>query len=554
MTCEDGKNIILSMKNADKNFVDGKAFEGSVEDVEKNEGGASVEADEGQIHDALKEALDVAQSVGDRRRNKSDFAGFGLSNFDDSVSLYEYIDEAEKKSKTLFDSPSFGAQRPVEDLDGLNIAAEFGRPDEGSDDADDDFSDISLIPPPPSEDTKDLKLNSRSPGPVRMESWETPPPSEVAVESESIDSPVPPFDGLVIRGKRIREGKLENERLWEVLLAAYDAKFRGVCILDADGETRSFLIGDGDVLESATTKPQSDLLSLLVREKYLTEENMKVVRREMASAEGLKFRDVLLKRGMLRLPEVNRLERYHHEALLVQAIGWSHGTWRIEPISTIREMPDAPIETPLPAMILRGLMDSPETTIAHRGFARDAVPVPVSVADAPFPLSDMALDAMQLELMRAWDGTGSMQECCEMISGPEERKYRFAAAMQLLGFLTVQKVKHETVKAPVGTNYTPSPSHSLAEALARKLEKVENGTYFDILEIAPDAGDAEIAAAWQRLIEWLDIRRFWDAGISDVAAEVALVRKIVDEAYEVLKEPARRGRYRKAALDWRDKT
>lgn len=280
---------------------------------------------------------------------------------------------------------------------------------------------------------------------------------------------------------------------------------------------------------------------------------MKAVRREMSTTEGVKYRDVLLKKGMVRLPEINRCERYHHESLAVEAMGWSRGSWRIEPISTIREMPDAPIETPLPAMILRGLMDSPDTIQLQQGFSGGVIPNPVT--PFPFSLAEMSLDAMQEELMRTWDGTVSLRESCELVAGPDERKFRFAAAMQLLGFVNVQKVKHEAapVSVDIKTPSKPPLTETLKETLARKIKVIENGNYFEILEVESDAGDVAIEAARRRLTALFDVQKYWEAGNADCATDVALVREIVEEAYDVLKEPVRRGRYRKAALDGRDK-
>ena len=79
-----------------------------------------------------------------------------------------------------------------------------------------------------------------------------------------------------------------------------------------------------------------------------------------------------------------------------------------------------------------------------------------------------------------------------------------------------------------------------------RLQVVEDGDYFAVLGVARDATGYEVRRAF------LDLRRSFDASrvlvpeTAGLAADVRKIASVLDEAYEILKDPARRERYRRA--------
>ncbi len=86
--------------------------------------------------EAVKAALDMAQSVGAERGSNESSLLFGLGEYGDSVSISQYIEEAEDRAQSLFAQANSNDEGPLEDLDVLDVAAEFGRPDESTDEPD----------------------------------------------------------------------------------------------------------------------------------------------------------------------------------------------------------------------------------------------------------------------------------------------------------------------------------------------------------------------------------------------------------------------------------
>jgi hypothetical protein len=87
-------------------------------------------APEPAADEAVKKALNVAESVGKQQGDVSGSLGLGFDSIGDSVSLNQIIDQAEQRSRALFERASSAVHDPLEELDVLDIAAQFGRPSE----------------------------------------------------------------------------------------------------------------------------------------------------------------------------------------------------------------------------------------------------------------------------------------------------------------------------------------------------------------------------------------------------------------------------------------
>jgi len=87
------------------------------------------------------------------------------------------------------------------------------------------------------------------------------------------------------------------------------------------------------------------------------------------------------------------------------------------------------------------------------------------------------------------------------------------------------------------------PATALPDAIARKLRDVRHGSYFDVLEVAPEATRYDLDAAYDRQTARflppevpLDVAR-------DFAAPLAEVREGLEDAFAVLADPALRTAY-----------
>jgi DnaJ-class molecular chaperone len=87
-------------------------------------------------------------------------------------------------------------------------------------------------------------------------------------------------------------------------------------------------------------------------------------------------------------------------------------------------------------------------------------------------------------------------------------------------------------------------SDDMRKMVLMKLETVRDGSYYDLLEVDVSSSVEELTAAWERIVEQYEPSRLLAAGIGDLEKEIILIRKVVDEAYEVLAHPSIAEMYR----------
>jgi curved DNA-binding protein CbpA len=75
---------------------------------------------------------------------------------------------------------------------------------------------------------------------------------------------------------------------------------------------------------------------------------------------------------------------------------------------------------------------------------------------------------------------------------------------------------------------------------------VEDGDYFALLGVARGATGYEVKRAYLELRRAFEPARVLTAQTADLVNDVKTIVEVLDEAYEILREPNRRERYRKA--------
>jgi hypothetical protein len=79
-----------------------------------------------------------------------------------------------------------------------------------------------------------------------------------------------------------------------------------------------------------------------------------------------------------------------------------------------------------------------------------------------------------------------------------------------------------------------------------RLELVDEGDYFAVLGVSRDATSYEIRRAFVELRRAFEPSRILTPRLADLAGEVKKIVVVLDEAYEILRDAARRERYRRA--------
>ena len=96
------------------------------------------------------------------------------------------------------------------------------------------------------------------------------------------------------------------------------------------------------------------------------------------------------------------------------------------------------------------------------------------------------------------------------------------------------------------TGPDPLDEEALRQRVRARVALVEDGDYFSLLGIARSATGYEIRRAYLELRRAFEPARVLTAATADLADDVRLVVEVLDEAYEILREPHRRERYRRA--------
>src|SRR5262249_13642025 len=79
-----------------------------------------------------------------------------------------------------------------------------------------------------------------------------------------------------------------------------------------------------------------------------------------------------------------------------------------------------------------------------------------------------------------------------------------------------------------------------------RLQLVEEGDYFALLGVPRDATSYEVRRAFLELRRAFEPSRILTPQIADLSQDVRKIASVLDEAYEILKDSARRERYRRA--------
>ena len=553
---------------------------------QKQQGGkdGTVETSAPTERDAVKEALDIAQSFG-ALREKRNHSAFQVGNFDDSISLAEYIDEAERRSEPLFSKDSLAPDAPVENLEVLDIAAGFGRPD----DTNDEESDSNRQSEEPSEDTRDIKLKPKvSEESKEDESGESKsdiaPTKSQSISSDSIDVEgnteplkVPHIETMLALPRGTSDfGDLSSEPLYELLLNTYKEKRTGVLILKRQQTVVRIFAFEGDVVMSETSSKEHELADWLRDGGYIDNQMYSDLLRETSSLNTLQCGAAVVSRGIVGPREMNRLLRKYYEFIVISAMSWVNGTWRFEKSARISAGDTSVmIESSTPSLVFQGIVRH-----SNMGKVDEILPkwTPLrQTGEGECRLADLGIDDVERSLLESCDGTTGVWKQILKNSLDAGRYQRLLAAFLLLRFIKIaDEIRdgdiHENVEMDYFVEKSEIPDRRIGPlakgnrepkriftsqvvrgVVSQKLETVKEGSYFDILEVTPTADRADIENARKKLLEIFNYEHVSELGLIDLDADIQFIRYIVDEAYEVLTHPEIGGKYRQVELGDRAK-
>jgi hypothetical protein len=329
------------------------------------------------------------------------------------------------------------------------------------------------------------------------------------------------------------------------LARAVAARFTGAIAFEDKAGIRRVVFRDGDFVTAASGAESETLVAFLAQRGDLSAEAAQRVARRVPPF-GRHAGAALVAQGHLRQDELWSVLRAHAEWLLAKVNDLSSGAASLE-----REVPPRLQAEPgvfggaTGAEVLLEMTRrtaKPADAILRLG-GRDAL---LATGGARALLAECALNEAEQGLASQADGL-SLGELLARAGNDD-----FASvvlALVELGILHVQGTSKRPARAaePAAPGaWDPMDAEALRKRVAARRALVEEGDYFALLGVAREATHYDLRRAYQTLRKDLDPERVLTAGTVDLRDDIDSILEVLDEAYDILRDPVRRERYRRA--------
>ncbi len=314
-----------------------------------------------------------------------------------------------------------------------------------------------------------------------------------------------------------------------------------VCLCFDDGKgLRRVVLRDGDFLSASSTLEDESLVAFLVARGDLPAELARRLGGKLPPF-GRHAGAALVANGHLAQDRLWEILRGHAEWLLARIV---------DATGACEEEPEAPGRLRNEPGVFGGSTGA-EVLIE---IARRAVPPPVALARlgggrarlAEGPsyklLGECALSSREVEALERARGA-TVAEAVEFARSQELAPVLLAlAALSVLATMPAVERGSERPASVVD----PLDEEALRARVAARLALVEEADYFSLLGLASAATPYELRRAYVELRRTFEPARSLTAATADLLPKVELILSVLDEAYEILRDPVRRERYRRA--------
>ena len=199
---------------------------------------------------------------------------------------------------------------------------------------------------------------------------------------------------------------------------------------------------------------------------------------------------------------------------------------------------------------------APQMLHRHAGHGEDALlrlgGEASRLADGPSGalLSECALVASELEWLQTARGS-ALGESLPASAEPDIASVVYA--LSLLGVVDVVRAAFAPRITRGGAPLSGQPpavdaldEEAIRARVRARMQLVDEGDYFAVLGVARDATGYEVKRAFLELRRVFEPSRILTPRLSDLTGDVRKIADVLDEAYEILRDSARRERYRRA--------
>ncbi len=323
----------------------------------------------------------------------------------------------------------------------------------------------------------------------------------------------------------------------------------GSLTFEAPEGVRRVVLREGDIITAASGIDGESLLAFLGARGELPRERIEALSGRLPPY-GRHAGAALVAQGALAQDQLWPVLRAHAEWIMAQALSLTRGSSFLdpEPPGRLRNEPSVFGGSPGAEVfveVIRRSIDEPTATAALGG--RDT-----TFAEGPRAtlLNECGLGGAELDAIRSVIGARLDEVVARF---PQTDVTQVLYALALLGIVVVVRPAFANLKsgarAPRVVEADAMDNAALRERIRARIDLVEEGDYFALLGVMRNATSYEIRRAY------LDLRRAFEPAAVltpatlDLAEDVRRIVAVLDEAYEILGDNARRERYRRAIDD-----
>jgi hypothetical protein len=349
---------------------------------------------------------------------------------------------------------------------------------------------------------------------------------------------VPPPSGSPLDGLPRELGEGDALR---VLAACVAARASGSVCLEASGGIRRVVLREGDAITAASGLDEESLLAFLVGRGDLAREQASRLRGKLPPF-GRHAGAALVAHGLLGQDQLWPVLRSHAEWVVGRAIDEPRGTWSLEsdPPGRLKGEPSVFGGSTGAEVLLEVArrVVSVEVALARLGGAR------ARVGEGPRAdlLAECGLSEDEATVLARAHG-GTLADALEQ-GAPAELAITLHV-LALLGIVEMLAPDRPASDRPAAAA-DALDDQALRERVRARLALVQEADYFALLGVPRTATAYDVKRAYLELRRAFEPARALRPSTADLADDLCVIVEVLDEAWEVLRDGARRDRYRRA--------
>lgn len=397
----------------------------------------------------------------------------------------------------------------------------------------------------------------RSNAPPSYEDARAPVPITARTSDGSVPSYLPTVSpaSMELRGPSVKPAASAANALVLVmpgdarrfLAEAITRRATGAACFEHDGVVRRIVMREGDFVTAASGGELETLVHFLGARGELPRDEVERLAGKIPPY-GRHAGAALVAHGFLRQDQLWNVLRAHAEWIAVAILRLPAGVAQLEeePPGRLRGEPSvfgASTGCEIFVELVRRAI-APDLALERLGGEGGRI------GDGPNQgfLAECSLPPQELDLLSRARG-GTIRDL--LARAPDGEIVSVLHALALLGVVDVVPAP-DFAKAHANENETDDAEVALLDEDAirarvrARLELVDEGDYFSVLGVARDATSYEVRRAFLELRRNFEPSRILTPRVADLASDVRKIVTVLEEAYEILRDNARRERYRRA--------